>query len=294
MQRLITAPLLAATLVCIALVEPAAAQVGPSVRPTVSDHDAEISIYHRESVPGRDGQGVQGARRGRRGSTMHCELREFGSGGTDAGSGFTYGDQPVTDLTPGRRVFRVCRDSLTGEPGTNGLGGVDVVTLGSGAGPGAVFPVITGFDLAELALARLPIALPTPHLNPSAREVVHLPTWLWVDDQPTPTTSVSLAGITATLTARLDDVIWDMGDGTSVRCDGPGTPYDPAKDPAAQRTSCSRTPTSGIGRFAVTVTTRWRVSFSATDGTGGGLGVLTRTATVPTEVVELETVVRDR
>lgn len=295
MQHVIVALVLAASLAPSGLGAPAALQQGrPTVRPVVTDHDAEISIYNRRTAPDGDATGAGAVRKRRRPGSMHCELRELGSGGPDPGSDFTYGGATVTDFTVARKVFRVCRDRITGEPGTNGMGGVDVVSIGPGADPAGLLPLLTGFEIAELALARLPIAVPTPHLNPATKEIVHLPTWLWVDEQATPTTSVSLAGVTATLTARLADVVWDMGDGTSVRCDGPGTPYDPERLPSAQHPTCSRTPGTRIGKFTVTVTTRWQVEFSATDGTGGGLGVLTRTTTVPTEVGELETVVRDR
>ncbi len=294
MPHVIGALLLAVSLAVPVLSAPAAlGQDRPTVRPTITDRDAEISIYDRRTAPGSNTNGVDGARTRRRAWSLDCELRELGSGGTDPGGGFNYGDRPVTDFTVPRNVFRICVDRLTGEPGTNGMGGVDVVAIGPGADPTALLPALTGFDIAELALARLPIAVPAPHLNPATREIVHLPTWLWVDDQGTPTTSVSLAGVTATLTAHLAEVVWEMGDGTSVRCDGPGTPYDTARPADAQHPTCSRIPGTRIGKFTVTVTTRWRVEFIATDGTGGGLGMLTRTSTLPTEVVELQTVVRD-
>ena len=51
--------------------------------------------------------------------------------------------------------------------------------------------------------------------------------------------SASAGPVTATATAAPSKVVWDMGDGDSVTCDGPGTPYS-ASDPNAT-TDCSYT-----------------------------------------------------
>jgi hypothetical protein len=61
--------------------------------------------------------------------------------------------------------------------------------------------------------------------------LIGLPTWMWVN-QPDAhtwgpiTRSVSAGGVTATVTARVDRVVWDMGDGATVTCATPGTPYE--------------------------------------------------------------------
>ena len=85
-------------------------------------------------------------------------------------------------------------------------------------------------------------------------------------------TATATAGpVTTTATATPTKVVWDMGDGSTVTCDGPGTPYDPSS-PAAT-TTCSYT-WPAAGTYTVTATTYWSVSWSATGAAGGGsLGV---------------------
>lgn len=57
-----------------------------------------------------------------------------------------------------------------------------------------------------------------------------------------------------------------MGDGDSVTCDGPGTPYS-ASDPSAT-TDCSYT-WRDPGSFTVTATVYWAVTWTATGVAGG-------------------------
>ena len=98
-------------------------------------------------------------------------------------------------------------------------------------------------------------------------------TWLWVSPAAWhPLTATASAGsVTTTATATPTKVAWDMGDGSTVTCDGPGTPYDPSS-PAAT-TTCSYT-WSTAGTYTVTATSYWSVSWSATGAAGGGsLGV---------------------
>jgi hypothetical protein len=64
-----------------------------------------------------------------------------------------------------------------------------------------------------------------------------------------------------------------MGDGNSVTCDGPGTPYD-ANDPNAT-TDCSYTWTTpsesqSSGTYSVTATIEFSVAWTAVGTAGGG------------------------
>jgi hypothetical protein len=58
-----------------------------------------------------------------------------------------------------------------------------------------------------------------------------------------------------------------MGDGDSVTCDGPGTPYS-ASEPNAM-TECSYT-WPQAGTYTVTATVFWSVTWTAAGAAGGG------------------------
>ena len=81
------------------------------------------------------------------------------------------------------------------------------------------------------------------------------------------TASATAGPVTTTATATPEKVVWDMGNGASVTCDGPGTPYN-ANDPNAT-TDCSYT-WPDPGTFRVTATIYWTVTWTATGAPGGG------------------------
>lgn len=113
-----------------------------------------------------------------------------------------------------------------------------------------------------------------PEARPGAVGLIGLPTWLWVVD-PSATTwgpnekSVTLSGITVTAVGRVDRVVWTMGDGGSVTCEGPGTPY-------ADRFGAEDSPNCGYryrrpGQFSVTATAYWTVDWTASTGESGSV-----------------------
>ena len=151
------------------------------------------------------------------------------------------------------------------------------------------------------------LALPSPvvNVNPSAFSVVNLATWLWIDPQIWhPLTASATAGaVTATATAAPVSVSWSMGDGHTVTCDGPGSPYQPMIPPDAQSTECSYTyQTSSAGQpssdgdpnddaFAVRATITWTVNWTTTGSPGGGaLPSLQTSSTIPVRVEQVESV----
>jgi len=114
-------------------------------------------------------------------------------------------------------------------------------------------------------------------MNPSGDQVVHVESWLWVDDAiwRTHTKSVSAGGVTTTVTAAPTRVIWDLGNGDSVVCDGPGVPYDPSIPSDGQSTDCSYTYRhTSAGQpgdaYQATATIEWTVSWTVTGAPGGG------------------------
>jgi hypothetical protein len=136
--------------------------------------------------------------------------------------------------------------------------------------------------VALQAERQLQLPSATIEMAPPARafELVNLSTWLWLNPaiwKPYSATA-SIDGVAATATATPEKVLWNMGNGAIVTCDGPGTPYS-AADPNAT-TDCSYTwsaPSSieASGTYDVSATTEWQVSWSAVGAAGGGsLGIL--------------------
>jgi hypothetical protein len=147
-------------------------------------------------------------------------------------------------------------------------------------------------------------ALPDPAIGmsppPSRGAVVNLPQWLWIDPgiwAPTNATA-TIDGVTVTTSANPERVVFDMGNGDQVVCAGPGTPYDPDRPEAEQRSDCTYTyGTSSAGQpagaYVVTATVEWRVTWTALGAAGGGdLGVVRRSASQPLPVAEIQSLNR--
>lgn len=154
-------------------------------------------------------------------------------------------------------------------------------------------------QLAAQAVNQLPIRGPEIGIAPApdGAGLVGLPIWMWtqVSTQtwgPASATA-SVPGLSVTATARAQKIVWSMGDGVSVTCTSPGTPYKPSY---GNRTSpdCGyrgyARPSSTIagGRYTITGVTTWDVTWSG----GGQTGQLTvtRTSTTAIQIDELQVV----
>lgn len=150
---------------------------------------------------------------------------------------------------------------------------------------------------AERALGELELPQPQIATNPAGDQLVGLPTWLWLTGGWGPlSTSASIGGVTSTVTATPRHVDWDLGDGTSLRCDGPGVPYDPAARAASQTSDCATTfihtsasRPGGVHRLTASVT--YAVAWSANTGEGAELGDLTSESSVDVRVIEVQAVI---
>ncbi len=126
-------------------------------------------------------------------------------------------------------------------------------------------------SLTQAALALLPLVAPptTTSPPPGGIQLVNLKTWLWIDPgywQPH-TRTAEVLGFATTVSAEPTRVEWDMGNGDTVVCHGPGTPYDAGRRAADQDTACGYT-YRRAGAYTVTATVTW-------EGTGsiGGIPV---------------------
>lgn len=82
-----------------------------------------------------------------------------------------------------------------------------------------------------------------PSSERAGKYVVGMPMWMWADPSPTTfgplSASATAGGVTVTATAKVTTVRWAMGDGTTVTCHGPGTPYTPER--RCRRTAATAT-----------------------------------------------------
>lgn len=162
-------------------------------------------------------------------------------------------------------------------------------------GGGAPAPAV----LAQLAVRYL--RLPDPVIRsspaPGALQLTRLPTWLWVAPaawHPQSKTA-RVPGASVTATATPVSASWQMGDGKTVTCPGPGTPYAWGDNPASPSPTCGHTYTrSSAGQpgaaFQVTVTITWDITWTGPGRAGGALPPLFTTAAAAMRVAESQAV----
>ena len=165
-------------------------------------------------------------------------------------------------------------------------------------------PVIDPTILVWAAIVEMdlqPINVGTaPNAGSDSVGLVGLPTWMWVN-QPSahtfgPITATDADGpVSVTATARVTAVDWDMGDGTVVTCHGPGTPYAASYGDQASPDCGHRYQRSSAGqpdgRYAVTATSHWDISWTASTGASGVIR-LTRIANTYLRIGEMQVLVQ--
>jgi hypothetical protein len=146
--------------------------------------------------------------------------------------------------------------------------------------------------LARRALAKI---------SPTGR--VGLPVWMWTRKTETTWGPLSATdtdnGLTASITAQAVEIVWDMGDGHTVACrerggDYIGTPYQPSYE-GKQSPDCGYSYTAPSrdqpgGRYTVTATTTWQITWTA--GASRGVFLVTRNSQTTLRIDELQVVVR--
>jgi hypothetical protein len=155
-------------------------------------------------------------------------------------------------------------------------------------------------QVGQTAESELNLPAPTVSTAPSGgKAIVNLESWMWIDpaDWTPITKSATADGITATATATPISVVWDMGDGNQVTCDGPGVAYNTNIPDADESTTCGYTyqETSANGpdqKFTITTAIEYDVTWTSVGVAGGGdLGIiLGASTTTPVTVDEIGTV----
>lgn len=113
----------------------------------------------------------------------------------------------------------------------------------------------------------------------TGRYVVGVPMWMWVNQSATTygpnTASASAGAVTVTATAKVTKIVWRMGDGATVTCAGPGTPYTGSAG-MAESPTCGHVyakTSAGVpgGKYEVTAMSTWTIDWQG----GGASGQLT-------------------
>ncbi|TDE02202.1 hypothetical protein [Jiangella asiatica] len=172
--------------------------------------------------------------------------------------------------------------------------------------PGTEQPVIDPEAVAQGILDSMPrepveIGLaPTPlEQNPDSIGLVGAPVWMWVADPETTTwgpleESVTVGGVTVTVTTTVEQVQWDMGDGGSITCGTPGREYrvaygvrdSPDCGYRYEHTSRDQPGTA----YRVSATSTWTATWTATTGASGALDAEPLTSTVQVRIGERQTI----
>ncbi|MFK0111640.1 hypothetical protein [Streptomyces sp. NPDC091217] len=133
----------------------------------------------------------------------------------------------------------------------------------------------TPAQLAEVARSQLRLRSPEIRANPADEQLVGLPTWLWLahGEWESVSATASVPGVSVTAVARPESVVWTTGDGNSVTCKGPGTPYGSGAGAKNASPDCGYTyRASSAGQpgdaFAVSATVHWTVTWSGAGQTG--------------------------
>lgn len=150
-------------------------------------------------------------------------------------------------------------------------------------------------QLAVDALASVQIPTPSIHTSPSQGELfVQVPTWLWLDGAwwRGYDATATAGRVRSTVTARPVSVTWAMGDGTTVSCAGPGTPWRRGTNEQPTCTHVYRTSSAASPgrRFELKATVSFAVGWTSNVAGGGALPGITRTSTVSVEVGEIQAI----
>lgn len=217
--------------------------------------------------------------------------------------GVSGGPPPPGTSGPGTWFINTCASGNAQSMAT----GVIWFPLGQAPKATAMGSPPTAAAAGAKAASQLQLAPPVIALSPAGTGYVNLAEWLWIDNPWAPVTTTARAcnsgGCTsASATAVPREVVWAMGDGHSVTCEGPGIPYRPGL-PTSSRGACTYTYTRSSagqpspdgnpndGMYDITATIHWAASWQGA-GQKGTLPAITTASQAELRVGEIETVGR--
>lgn len=171
--------------------------------------------------------------------------------------------QDVARARPGFSLY-TCK-SIYGEPP------VEVELPDAAVGPPPPDPrVLSGRAVASMGLRAVKIGI-VPEDRPDRVGLVGLPAWMWVADRGPSTwgpisRTAAERGFAVTATARVQRVVWSMGDGSVVVCVKPGTPYRNVFGARSSPDCGYRYVKQGV--YTVRATSYWLVTWTGIGQTG--------------------------
>jgi hypothetical protein len=213
---------------------------------------------------------------------LDCEYKLKES---DADSHAQAGERPSPEH---QLMFKTCTDPETGT----------VIQSVQWVAPGEEGVPVDPAVLAQEAIDRLRLPQPQIAASPEDYQLVRLPTWLWLDGNSwsAQSASASVPGLTVTATATPVKATWDLGDGSTVVCEGAGTEWTPQYDAKDASPDCGHTyarssANAPEGEYEVSVVVEWAVSWSGGGQSGTEPG-MTTTAQVSWQVAESQATVQ--
>lgn len=162
--------------------------------------------------------------------------------------------------------------------------------------------VVDPETLVYEAIAEMQLAPPQIKTAPDARQIglVNMPVWLWVTKSENTwgpiVRSASVPGLSVTATAQVKAINWAMGDGQTVRCEGPGTAYEASMGVKASPTCGHRYVKTSRElancKYPVTATAQWDITWRSTLGDSGQIS-MTQQATTQLRIGEAVPVLVD-
>ena len=174
-------------------------------------------------------------------------------------------------------------------PGFPGTGGGEFWLPGPPPGAGLTPAQAAGLVVRRMVLRAADIGI-VPEDKPGSIGAVGAPVYMWTT--PGPTTfgpqvlTNSAGGITITATAKVDRIVWTMGDGASVVCRTAGTPYedrygfDSSPDCGYRYTHTSAGKPGNA--YPITAFSYWLIDWT---GPGGSAGQIPLTLSSSTRIV---------
>jgi hypothetical protein len=154
--------------------------------------------------------------------------------------------------------------------------------------------------LVQQAVEQLPLVSADIGIapRPGGAGLVGLPVWMWTNNADATWGPVEVRvpgpGITVVAQAEATRIEWDMGDGHTVVCDEPGTPYHPryGGEPSPDCPYVYSEPSRDQpdGRYTVTATTTWYIEWWVEPSGPSGDDAAERTSSTTVRINELQVV----
>ncbi|MDQ0605780.1 hypothetical protein QF037_010213 [Streptomyces canus] len=236
------------------------------------------------SAPGSGSQPA-GSDSGKHSAKPACTVRKLDPQ-PPKGSMYWKGESPGD----GKAVYE--RACATGD------GGTPVYTYFV-ADDAADVPAVDPVVVAQQAVSKMQLTGPDiANPRPAGKYVVGIPMWMWVNKSPTTfgpnTTSATAGGVTVTATAKVTKIVWGMGDGTTVSCNGAGTTYAASygkqESPTCGHTYTRSSVAKADGKYTVTATSTWTVDWQVNGGGEAGQFTEIRQSQAQVAIGELQVV----